>query len=177
MGKTLNVSGVEGAAAEADGAAHQRRQSQDSQQDGPPVSLQTTKICFIDSTEDNAELYSQSLLIGQISAPPPPLQSNCLISGKFHLHPLPEVVEVVQIEDGVLEPGDGSVGVQQATHVELIAVPLVLRARGAPHRRQQLLLKVAGQHGRGGAGARVRFVCQPRKNNKLKSIRNQLKCS
>lgn len=76
MGKTLNVSGVEGAAAEADGAAHQRRQSQDSQQDGPPVSLQTTQICFIDSTEDNAELYSQSLLIGQISAPPPPFKAT-----------------------------------------------------------------------------------------------------
>lgn len=41
-GETLNVSGVESAAAEADGAAHHRRQSQDSQQDGPPVSLQMT---------------------------------------------------------------------------------------------------------------------------------------
>lgn len=59
MGKTLDVGGVEGAAAEADGAAHQRRQSQDSQQDGPPVSLQTTEIGVIDSTEDNPELYSQ----------------------------------------------------------------------------------------------------------------------
>lgn len=42
MGKTLNVSGVEGAAAEADGTAHHRGQHQDSQQDSPPVSLQTT---------------------------------------------------------------------------------------------------------------------------------------
>lgn len=41
-GGTLNVSGVESAAAEADGAAHHRGQSQDSQQDGPPVSLQMT---------------------------------------------------------------------------------------------------------------------------------------
>ena len=43
MGKTLNVSGVESAVAEADGAAHHCRQRQDSQQDGPPMSLQTTE--------------------------------------------------------------------------------------------------------------------------------------
>lgn len=38
--RSLHVSGVQSKAAEADGAAHHSRQSQDSQQDGPPMSLQ-----------------------------------------------------------------------------------------------------------------------------------------
>lgn len=37
--KSLQVTGVQSAATEADGAAHHSRQSQDSQQDSPPVSL------------------------------------------------------------------------------------------------------------------------------------------
>lgn len=45
-GKTLNVSGVESAATEADGTAHHRGQSQDGQQDDPPKSLQMTEICL-----------------------------------------------------------------------------------------------------------------------------------
>ena len=38
--RLLQVTGVEGAAADADGAAHHPRQNQDSQKDGPPMSLQ-----------------------------------------------------------------------------------------------------------------------------------------
>lgn len=37
--RSLRVTGVQVAAAEADSAAHHSRQSQDSQQDGPPVCL------------------------------------------------------------------------------------------------------------------------------------------
>ena len=39
--RSLRVAGVEGPAAEADGAAHHSGQSQDGQQDGPPMSLHT----------------------------------------------------------------------------------------------------------------------------------------
>lgn len=94
-----------------------------------------------------------------------PLQSNCLSAAKFNLHPLSEVFKVVQMEEWVFQPGDGPVGIEQTTHVELIAVPLVLWARGAADQRQQLFLKVVGKHGRGGAGARVWFICQTQKNN------------
>lgn len=61
VGKTLNVSGVEGAAAEADGTAHHSGKREDSQQNGPPMSLQTTeKICFccFDSPWYNPKLHS-----------------------------------------------------------------------------------------------------------------------
>lgn len=77
---------------------------------------------------------------------------------KFHLHPLSEVFKVAQMEEWVFQPGNGPVGIQQTTHLELITVPLVLWARGAADQRQQLFLKVVGKHGRGGAGARVWFI-------------------
>lgn len=43
--RSLQVTGVQRAAAEADGAAHHSRQSQDSQQDDPPMSLHP--LCYV----------------------------------------------------------------------------------------------------------------------------------
>lgn len=163
MGETLNVSCVEGAAAEADGTAHHRSQRQDSQQEGPPVSLQTTETslpvyCFEGCLRSFITIFS----------------INVYRTGKPHLHPISEVFKVVQMENGVFQPGDGPVGVQQTTHVELIAVALVLGARGAADQRQQFFLEVVGKHRRRGAGARVWFICQTQKKKKTILVRIQL---
>lgn len=98
-------------------------------------------------------------------------------SGKLHLHPLSEVFKFVQVEERVLQPGNGPVGVQQTTHVELVAVSLVLRARGAADQRQQLFLEVSGEHGRGGAGARLRFICRAKKDGEGVFTADNLKLS
>lgn len=52
--RSVQVSSVKGVAAEADGAAHHSRQSQDSQQDDPPMSLQREII-------EEEQLYKRCL--------------------------------------------------------------------------------------------------------------------
>ena len=82
------------------------------------------------------------------------------IIGNLHLHPLCQVIKAVQFKEGVLQSGDGAVCIQQATHVEFVAVASVPRARSPAQQGQRLSLEVTGQHGGGGAGTRVRLICQ-----------------
>lgn len=77
---------------------------------------------------------------------------------KNHLHPLGHVIKVIQMEEGVLQSGDGPVGVQQATHVEFVAVTLILRTRSSAHEGQRFVLKISRQHWGGGADTRLRIV-------------------
>lgn len=76
-----------------------------------------------------------------------------------HLHPFAHVIKFIQMEKGVLQSGDGAVGVQEATHVELVAVSFVPRARGTTNQGQRLSLELARQHGGSGAGTRLRLIC------------------
>lgn len=77
----------------------------------------------------------------------------------LHLHPLSYVVKVVQIEDGVFQSGYGTVGVQQTTHMEFVAVALVPGARCPSDQWQRFPLELTGEHGGGGAGTRLRLLC------------------
>lgn len=84
----------------------------------------------------------------------------------FHLHPLCYVVKVIKTEKGVFQSCDGTIGIQQATHVEFVTVPLVSRARSTANQRQRFPLEVTRQHGGRGAGTRLWLICRrTRKEN------------
>lgn len=76
-----------------------------------------------------------------------------------HLHPLCYVFKVIQMEEGVLQPCYGAICIQEATHLELVAVSAVIRARSSTHQRQRFFLELMGQHRGGGASARFRLTC------------------
>lgn len=63
------------------------------------------------------------------------------------------------MEEGVLQPGDGPVRIQQATYAELVTVSPLRRARSSTYQGQRFSLKVLRQHGGRGAGTCLRFIC------------------
>lgn len=95
-----------------------------------------------------------------------------LIIGNLHLHPLCHIIEVVQIEKGVLQSCDGSVCIQHATHVEFIAVTSVSRARSTADQRQRFSPEVTRQHGRRGAGTGLRLICHRQREKIIRAQRN-----
>lgn len=73
--------------------------------------------------------------------------------------PLCDVLVELGVEDGLLQPGQRSVCVHQATLHEHVAVTLEVVARRARRQRGHFLIEEAGQALRAGAAARVGIHC------------------
>lgn len=104
----------------------------------------------------------------------PYIMLQCCLCQDLHLHPLCYVIEVIQIEKGIFQSGNGAICIQQTTHVEFVTVSPVPWTRSAADQWQGLPLKVTGEHGGGGAGTRLRLICHGNRKKLIKIPHNTI---